>query len=290
MSDDTSNAGAPMPVLIYGTAWKKERTAELVALALEAGFRGVDTAGQPKHYDEAGVGAGLAVAFERGLRRKEVFVQTKFSPPGAHDPLRIPYDPHARPSEQVAQSFASSLHNLQTDYVDSLVLHSPLATNQRTLEVWHAMESLVDRGSVRRIGISNCYDLDDLRFLHDHSRVKPVVVQNRFHAQTGYDREIRAFCADHGMKYQSFWTLTANPDVLAHQQVRAIAAAHRRTPAQVLFRFLIHGGTVPLTGTKTLAHMREDLAVCEFDLDPLERSTIDALLVAHRAPGAPFRR
>jgi diketogulonate reductase-like aldo/keto reductase len=270
--------GAAMPAMLYGTAWKRERTADYVRTALEAGFRGVDTAGQPKHYDEAGVGVALAHAIQRGVRREDLFVQTKFSPLGAHDPARIPYDPKAPIAAQVEQSFASSLRNLQAHYVDSLVLHSPLRTLAETLEAWHAMEALVDRGVVRGIGISNCYDEDLLRALHERARIKPSVVQNRLYAETGYDRGIREFCRHQGLVYQSFWTLTANPHILGHARVRAIAAAHGRTPAQVLFRFLIHEGVVPLTGTKSVEHMREDLAVREFALDEAERGEIEAML------------
>jgi diketogulonate reductase-like aldo/keto reductase len=274
----TRISGAAMPAMLYGTAWKRERTADYVRMALEAGFRGVDTAGQPKHYDEAGVGVALADALRSGVRREDLFVQTKFSPLGAHDPARIPYDPNAPLAAQVDQSFASSLRNLQTTYVDSLVLHSPLRTLAETLEAWHAMEALFERDVVRRIGISNCYDANLLRALHERSRIKPSVVQNRFYAETGYDRAIREFCRRQGIVYQSFWTLTANPHILGHARVRAIAAAHGRTPAQVLFRLLIHEGVVPLTGTKSVEHMREDLAVMEFALDEAERAEIDAVL------------
>ena len=96
------------------------------------------------------------------------------------------------------QSFAASLRNLQTDYLDCLVLHSPLARAAQTLQVWRAMESLVAGGGVRQLGISNCYDLEQLQALHDSARVKPSVVQNRLYAETDYDREIRAFCRDTG--------------------------------------------------------------------------------------------
>jgi diketogulonate reductase-like aldo/keto reductase len=264
--------------MLYGTAWKKERTAEYVQAAIQAGFRGVDTACQPKHYDEAGVGAALFEAMQRGMRREALFVQTKFSPLDAHDPQRIPYDPRAAIGAQVEQSFAVSLQNLRIDRIDSLVLHSPLATLAQTLEAWVAMEALVIRGGVGRIGISNCYDLRALRALYDRARIKPRVVQNRFYAETGYDRDIRAFCLQHDIVYQSFWTLTANPHLLGDDRIAAIAAAHGRTPAQVLFRFLIHSGVVPLTGTKSPTHMREDLAVTEFELDEAERAQIDASL------------
>jgi len=109
-----------VPSFLYGTAWKEDRTAALTELALRAGFRGIDTACQPKHYHEPGVGAADA-AFER----ESLYVQTKFTPVSGHDPQRIPYDADASVSEQVAQSFAVSLQNLRTTYLDALILHSP---------------------------------------------------------------------------------------------------------------------------------------------------------------------
>jgi diketogulonate reductase-like aldo/keto reductase len=267
------------PILIYGTAWKQEATASLVEQALRAGFRGIDTACQPKHYDEAGVGAGIAACTGGVLSRAQLFLQSKFTPFDGHDPARVPYNPTAPLKAQVAQSFALSLHNLRTDYLDALVLHSPLREHAQTLEVWQAMEALVEQGRVRRIGISNCYQPSTFERLHRDARIKPSIVQNRFYADTGYDREIRAFCRAHAIAYQSFWTLTANPHLLAHRSVRALASAHRRTPAQILFRALHQLGIVPLTGTRSEVHMREDLAIAEFELAPADLAAVEALFV-----------
>jgi diketogulonate reductase-like aldo/keto reductase len=268
-------ATGPLPALIYGTAWKKEHTAALVQLAIEQGFRGIDTACQPKHYDEPGVGAGIAASSSGGVKRRDLYVQTKFTPLDGHDPKRIPYDPAAPLAEQVAQSFQASLRNLQTDYLDCLVLHSPLATADQTNIVWKAMEEIVASGGARCIGISNCYSLDELRALHASARVKPAVVQNRFHTQTGYDREIRAFCKRNGIIYQSFWTLTANAHVLRSAPVESLARKYGRTPAQILFRHLTQDGIVPLTGTRSPQHMREDLAIFEFELTEEERALVE---------------
>lgn len=274
-----SASGIAMPRIIYGTAWKKEATAGLVAEALRQGFRGVDTACQPKHYDEAGVGEGLAAVLgEELVARDELYVQTKFSPLDAHDPVRIPYDARAPLAEQVAQSFAVSLRNLGVDYLDGLVLHSPLADTDSTLAAWRAFESIVAAGGTRLIGISNCYSLALLTALHAAAEVKPAIVQNRFYRETDYDRELRAWCREHGVVYQSFWTLTANRHLLAAPGVREIAARHARTPAQVLFRYLTQQSVVPLTGTSSAAHMRDDLAIFEFDLDDDEQAVITALL------------
>jgi diketogulonate reductase-like aldo/keto reductase len=177
----------------------------------------------------------------------------------------------------VSQSFETSLSNLATSYLDCWVLHSPLADARQTAEAWRTMETIVDARGAMQLGISNCYSLDYLERLHRSARVKPAVVQNRFYADTGYDRGIRAFCKDHGIVYQSFWTLTANPHVLAHDAVTALATKYGRTPAQVLFRYLTQEHVVPLTGTTSARHMREDLEIFEFELLEDERGWMSGL-------------
>jgi diketogulonate reductase-like aldo/keto reductase len=131
-----SNCGVRMPRIVYGTAWKKARTAALVEQAIGHGFRGIDTACQPRHYDEAGVGGGLAACLKSGLDRADIYLQTKFTALSGQDPRRIPYDPKASLPEQVAQSFLASLQNLRTPYVDCLVLHSPLADEDQSCTSW----------------------------------------------------------------------------------------------------------------------------------------------------------
>ena len=274
----TSSANVRIPRIIYGTAWKKSETARLVGKAIQQGFRGIDTACQPKHYDEPGVGAGVALSLGGALARADLYLQSKFTSASGQDPRSVPYDPNAPLPEQVAQSFAASLRNLQTAYLDCLVLHSPLASPAQTLEVWRAMESLVPGGGVRQLGISNCYALEQLKALHDSARIKPCVVQNRLYAETRYDREIRAFCRSRRIIYQSFWTLTANPQVLGAGAVAGLASKYGRTPAQILFRYLTQRDVVPLSGTRSDTHMREDLAIFEFELEDRELQAMDALL------------
>jgi diketogulonate reductase-like aldo/keto reductase len=271
-------AGVAVPQLIYGTAWKKERTAELVAQALRAGFRGIDTACQPKHYHEPGVGEALAVVAREGLLRSDIFLQTKFSPLRAQDPDNVPYDPRASIVQQVQQSFAVSLRNLGVDTLDSLVLHSPYPEDSDTLEAWGAMERLFDQGLVRQLGISNCYEPERFERLWRAARIKPAALQNRFHAKTHYDRALRAFCRDKNIVYQSFWTLTANPQVLAAPAVTVPAEKYGRTPAQVFFRYLTQSGMACLTGTSSPEHMAQDLAIFDFCLTAREDEAIGALL------------
>ena len=267
----------PLPAILYGTAWKKERTAALVELALDCGFRGIDTACQPKHYHEAGVGDGIAAACGRGLPREALYLQTKFTPLAGQDPHQVPYSATAPLAEQVAESVAMSLRNLKTSYLDALVLHSPLPTFVQTLEVWRAFEEFVDRGVLRDLGISNCAK-PALQALYREARIKPTLVQNRFYKATAYDREVREFCRMHGIHYQSFWTLTANPHLLQHRTMTRLAQYYHRTPAQIFFRYLTQRAIVPLTGTASAAHMREALAIAEFDLSRDECRKLDTLL------------
>jgi diketogulonate reductase-like aldo/keto reductase len=272
------HALSPMPGILYGTAWKKERTAHLVTQALQLGFRGIDTACQPKHYDEVAVGMGIAAWLSAGAQRSELYVQTKFTSLQGQDPARVPYDPRAPLADQIAQSVHASLRNLQSSYLDALVLHAPLPTLASTVDAWGAFETFVANGVVKRLGISNCYELEFLEALCDAVRVQPAVVQNRFYAQTGYDVDLRAFCREREIVYQSFWTLKANPHLLASDTISSIARKHARTPPQILFRYLSHEGVTPLTGTTSPDHMREDLAIFEFSLTHGEREALTALI------------
>lgn len=264
--------------ILYGTAWKQDETERLVRRALEAGFRGIDTACQPRHYNEAGVGAGVAAALGPRLKRGQLYLQTKFTPLSGQEPRTVPYEAAAPLGQQVAQSAVMSLRNLRTDYIDCLVLHAPLPDPQQTFEAWRAMELLVDSGVVRQLGISNCPRLAQLKAICEQARVPPMVLQNRFHAENGYDRGLRAYCAERGITYQSFWTLTANPHVLSHPEVHTLARTHGRTPAQILFRYLTQQGIVPLTGTRSPVHMRQDLAIFDFELSADECSCIELVL------------
>jgi diketogulonate reductase-like aldo/keto reductase len=272
-----SNSKVRVPRIIYGTAWKKAATENLVSLAIQNGFRGIDTACQPKHYEEAGVGAGVAARMSEGLTRSDLYLQTKFTSLSGQDPNRIPYDPKIPLADQVTQSIAVSLKNLQTDYLDCVLLHSPMPTAAQTLSVWRTLESFVDSGQIRQLGISNCSRLTELEGLYRASRIKPAVLQNRFYADTRYDREIRIYCNQRQIIYQSFWTLSANPHLLTHKTMTTLASKHNRSAAQILFRYLVAIDVVPLTGTKSEAHMRDDLAIFCFELTHDDLSAVGAL-------------
>lgn len=263
--------GVEVPSFLYGTAWKEERTEELVGRALAAGFRGVDTANQRRHYHEAGVGAALAEALGRGgadgldgVGREELFLQTKFTYVEGQD-RRLPYDPRAGWPEQVRQSFESSLEHLGVEWVDSYLLHGPRVRrglSEGDVEVWRAMEGLEREGRARAIGVSNV-TAEQLEALCELAAVPPAFVQNRCFARAGWDREVRAVCRREGMGYQGFSLLTANHAEVTGPAVREIAERHGATVPQVVFRFALQVGMICLTGTTDREHMREDLAVFE---------------------------
>jgi diketogulonate reductase-like aldo/keto reductase len=267
--------GIPLPPFLYGTAWKEEETRRLTLLALESGFTGIDTANQRRHYHEAGVGEGIADFLAgHGGRRDALFLQTKFTSRGGQD-HRLPYDPRAGIATQVEQSFASSLRHLGTDRLDSLVLHGPGSATTLTGEdwqAWRAMEAIARAGGTRLIGISNVTRAQ-LELLLAQAAIAPAFVQNRCYARRGWDREVRSLCAAEGIVYQGFSLLTANADALRHPTLRAIAARHSATVAQVVFAFALAAGMLPLTGTTREAHMREDLASLDLELraDEIER-------------------
>ncbi len=274
--------GVRVSCFCYGTAWKEDETTRLTTLALGQGFRSIDTANQRKHYHEAGVGRGIREAVKSGLVvRDDLFLQTKFTFRRGQD-NRLPYDPKAPIPDQVAQSFARSLENLGTDIIDSYMLHSPTSLTGLGSDdwaAWRAMEAIHASGQARLLGISNV-TLNQLQSLCKEARVQPHFVQNRCYADQGWDRRIRQFCAANGVVYQGFSLLTANRKVTAHRELIKIAERHDRTVCQIVFRFAIDVGMVPLTGTTDAEHMREDLDVFNFRLEPKEVEIIEAL-IAH---------
>ncbi len=268
-----------VPRFLYGTAWKEDATERLTSLALEQGFRGIDTANQRRHYDEAAVGRAIAASIESGLVvRDELFLQTKFTFRAGQD-HRLPYDEHAPVSIQVQQSFAKSLEHLGTDTLDSYLLHGPTTRSGLTAAdwaAWQAMEDIHDSGRARCIGVSNV-TLEQLEELCRGARVRPRFVQNRCYAVRGWDYDIRQFCAANSVTYQAFSLLTANMAVMAHPELARIAQRHGCTPAQIIFRFALDAGMIPLTGTTSASHMREDLDVLGFHLEPDEVKWLDGL-------------
>ena len=268
-----------VPDFMYGTAWKEDRTAALTELALRTGFRAIDTANQRKHYFEAGVGEGLAAAYRDGVvSRADLFLQTKFTYRRGQD-HRLPYYPEANLSVQVAQSLAGSLEHLGTDYVDSYLLHGPSSLDEwadNDAEVWEAMCKERNDGRTRFLGVSNVSlrQLEQMIASHEEA---PAFVQNRCYARNGWDRDVRSFCRQREIIYQGFSLLTANKKVVSHPLIAEIAERANATPAQVVFSFVRVIGILPLTGTSSTGHMKEDLASLDLKLSDETVQQIESL-------------
>ncbi len=273
------NVTLALPRFLYGTAWKEERTRALVLQALRCGFRGIDTANQRKHYHEVGVAEGVADFLgQHGLDRGALFLQSKFTHRDGQD-HRLPYDPRADVAAQVEQSFSSTLAHFDTNYLDSYVLHGPSSSTTLTDEdwaAWRAMEGLAQRGAAKLLGISNVR-AGQLEALLRDAAVPPRFVQNRCYARRGWDREVRGLCAQHGIIYQGFSLLTANPEVVESALLRQIGARTGLGPEQVVFAFALSVGMLPLTGSSSEAHLRADLAAAEVELLPEDVAAIERI-------------
>ncbi|PUU79897.1 NADP-dependent oxidoreductase domain-containing protein [Tuber borchii] len=281
--------GSQHPLFLYGTAWKSTSTTDLVSTALSAGFRGLDTANQPKHYREDLIRPALAL-----FSRNSLFIQTKFSSPAGQDPETIPYDPAAPLQKQVRASVERSLENLGVECLDALLLHSPLRTLEATISAWKVLEGFVAAGKIKHIGISNC-SLPILAALYSSPviSVPPSIVQNRFYEDTGYDLSLLDFCREHGIVYQSFWTLTANPGVVKSEIVRKVAAERGWTREQAMYALVlalgrgweVGGGVCVLNGTTNEERMKADLEIVG-EIDGIKEDDVsefrDLLKTAYR--------
>lgn len=271
--------GLAVPAFLYGTAWKEAATTELTEMAIARGFRGIDTANQRKHYDEAAVGRAIAAAMAGGrVTRDELFLQTKYTFQRGQD-HRLPYNPTSSIATQVEESFASSLQHLGVDRIDSYLLHGPsraTGLGAEDWEAWRAMEKIHASGRASLLGASNV-SLEQLETLCKEAKVQPHFVQNRCFAVSGWDRAVRTFCKANGIVYQGFSLLTANRGVMANPQLVTMAERHHCSVAQIIFRYAIEVGMLPLTGTTDAGHMSDDLSVRDMHLEPKEVEFVDCI-------------
>ena len=193
-------------------------------------------------------------------------LQTKFTSPNGQDLNNMPYDSRAPLEQQIHTSVASSLQNLRPTeslesvkdvYIDCLVLHSPLDTMQDTLAAWKLFETYVPH-KIRKLGISNT-NLEVLQHICENTNVQPSVVQNRFYPRTAYDSDIRTYCNERGIVYESFWTLTGNPKLLASSPVQKLTKDAGVSKELALYALVMGLGIAPLNGTTSKEHMKRDL-------------------------------
>lgn len=266
-------------LLMYGTAWKEELTAEYTQQALRCGFRAIDTANQRKHYYEAGVGEAVQASIHAGIcQREDLFLQSKYTYPAGQD-YRLPYDVQAPFPVQVEQSFAQSLVHLQTDYLDSYVLHGPLSATgfgDEDQAVWQVIAALKQAKKTRYIGVSNV-SAAQLQLLLQTGHT-PDFVQNRCYASAGWDAAVRKVCAQHGIRYQGFSLLTANRQIFAHPDFLTLTIHVGCTGAQLIFALARHLGILPLIGSTQIKHLQEDQAAMGLSLSAEQVQLLEGLV------------
>jgi diketogulonate reductase-like aldo/keto reductase len=178
----------------------------------------------------------------------------------------MPYSASAPLEQQIHTSIASSLQNLRPNkslasikdsYIDCLLIHSPYETVEETIAAFKLLETYVPH-AIRSLGISNI-NLDHLLAVYDEVEVKPSFIQNRFYPRTQHDARLREFCAEKGIVYESFWTLTGNPGLLASEPVLSLSKYTGVSKEVALYALTIELGIAPLNGTTNTERMRTDL-------------------------------
>jgi 2,5-diketo-D-gluconate reductase A len=250
--------GAQMPVLGLGTSpMDDDDTARAVEHALRLGYRLVDTA--ENYGNEVGVGRGIRAA---GVSRDDVFLTTKFN---------RKWHSLAGPR----QALEASLERLGLDYVDLLLIHWPNPDQGTYVDAWRGVADLLDAGVVRAIGTSN-FKASHLQRLLDEAGVVPDVNQIQLSPHiTRTDR--RDFHAAHGIVTESWSPLGNGGDLLAEPTVQSLAQAHDRTPAQVVLRWHLQHGLVPIPKSGSPDRLAQNLAVFDFQLAAGEMAVLDAL-------------
>ena len=256
--------GVAIPALGFGTWQIKDGSGAVraVAAALRLGYRHVDTAAI--YGNEASVGAAVR---ESGLPHAEVFVTSKLWNT-------------AKTYDLAMQAFDESMTKLGLEALDLYLLHWPAVEKldadwvRTNREKWRALERLHQDGRIRAIGVSN-FRPHHLQPLLDAADVAPMVNQLEIHPGFAQEQTV-AFCKAHGILAQA-WSPLACGKALAIPEVRAIAARHGRTPAQVCVRWCLQNGVLPITKTTNEARMRENADVFGFELTPDDQRAIAGL-------------
>ncbi len=257
------NNGVTIPQLGFGV-WQipAEQAVEPVRTAIETGYRLIDTAAI--YGNEEGVGQAIA---ESGVPRGELFVTTKVwnSEQG--------YD-------STLSAFEASLGRLGLDYVDLYLIHWPTPARDRYVDTWRALEKILSDGRSRAIGVSN-FKQDHLQRLFDETDVVPAVNQIELHPRLPQD-DMRAFHEQHGIVTQAWSPIGQGQGLLDDPAIGEVAAAHGRSPAQVVLRWHLQLGNNVFPKSSNPERIRENFAVFDFELPESDMAKLAGLATGER--------
>lgn len=242
--------GVEIPQLGFGVFQiPPEETQNAVEMALDAGYRHIDTAAA--YRNEAGVGAALAAS---GLPREDVFITTKlWNTQQGHD--------------ATLAAFEASLERLGLDHVDLYLIHWPVPAEDRYVETWRAFERLYEEEAARTIGVSN-FRVADLERLIAETATRPAVNQIELHPHL-QQAELRAFHAQHKIATEA-WSPLAQGGLLDDETIVRIASRHERTPAQAILRWHLQLGNIVIPKSVTPERIRENIEIFDFELSDEE--------------------
>ncbi len=251
----TLNNGIKMPNIGFGT-WQipARQTPGAVLWALQTGYRLVDTS--LVYWNEPEVGQAIR---DSGLEREEIFVATK---------LEAEY----QGGERAVKGFLRSLDNLDIGYIDLYLIHWPV--RGLGVETWKAMEDLLESGKCRAIGVSN-YAVAHLQEVLEHGRVVPAVNQIEVHPFE-YPQEVITFCQNNNIQVESYTPLGQGEN-LSNPVITRAAERHERTPAQVVLRWHLQHGFIPIPRSVNRDHIADNFQVFDFVLSDEEMEDLDAL-------------
>lgn len=240
------NNGRTIPQIGFGTWRITDETdcVEAIRVALEAGYRHIDTA--QIYENEAFVGKAIK---QSGIPRKEIFLTTKIWGENFY-------------WDDIMPSLDESLRNLQTDYVDLLLLHFPATELRRP--AWRRMEEIYKSGRAKSVGVSN-YTIRHLEEMLGESDLKPAVNQVELHVFL-QQPELLDFCRHHDIVVEAYSPL-AHGNGLDDTTLQTIAKKHGKTSAQIMIRWCLEVGTVPLPKSVTSERIKQNLDVFDFKLD-----------------------
>ncbi|XP_055625147.1 1,5-anhydro-D-fructose reductase-like [Toxorhynchites rutilus septentrionalis] len=296
--------GFSMPAMGYGTYLaKRSQGIELMKLAIDAGYRCIDTAYAYENESEVGEAVRTKIA-EGVVKREDLFVTTKLGNPFHHP-------------DHVAEAFKRSFDMLHVDYVDLYLMHSPMGlqfqgyeytdmnptdsdgnalfSDVDYVETWKAMETLVEAGKVRSLGLSN-FNSEQIKRILDIAEVKPVT--NQIEVNPGWNqKKLIEFCKGHGITVTAFAPMGrphrktyGNKSALGDAKVLEIGKKYGKTDGQVILRYLIQLGTIPVPYSTKEEHLRQNIDVFDFQLTDEEMEYMDGFQSERTLPFPPLKK